>query len=133
MKCPGLYGVQLLPDASFGQTLSSKPAELRYLRASPGRLRPAAAFARTCQSPQNLKETPMSKLLTALLFAAGAIALPAHAASHAAAAPAMKAASAPMKKDDMMKKDAKPAAMAASGASAPMKKDDMMKKDDKKK
>ena len=72
----------------------------------------------------------MSKLLTALLFAAGAIALPAHAASHAGAAPAMKAASAPMKKDDMMKKDAKPAAMAAS---APMKKDDMMKKDDKKK
>ena len=72
----------------------------------------------------------MSKLLTALLFAAGAIALPAHAASHAAAAPAMKAASAPMKKDGMMMKDAKPAAMAASAASAPMKKDAMMMKKD---
>ena len=64
----------------------------------------------------------MSKILTALLFTAGAIALPAHAASHAAAAPAMKAASAPMKKD------AKAAAAPASAASAAM-----MKKDEKKK
>ena len=45
----------------------------------------------------------MSKLLTALLFAAGAVALPAHAASHAAAAPADKAASAPMKSDETPK------------------------------
>jgi hypothetical protein len=80
-------------------------------------------------APQCAERCPpftMKNLLTALLFAASAIALPVHAASHAAAAPAAKAASAP-KKDDKAKadkpKEAKPAAAAASAA----------KKDDKKK
>ena len=71
----------------------------------------------------------MSKLLTALLFAAGAIALPAHAASHTGAAPADKAASTPMKKDEVMKKDAKPMAAkpAASSASGAMMKEEKKK------
>ena len=51
----------------------------------------------------------MSKLLTALLFAAGAIALPAHAASHAAAAPMAAASGAA---------PAKPAASAAAAKPA---------------
>jgi hypothetical protein len=67
----------------------------------------------------------MSKLLTALLFAASAIALPVHAASHAGAAPAGKAASAPMK-DDKAK-----AAKAGAPAASPAKKDGMKKEEKK--
>jgi hypothetical protein len=104
----------------FGQTLSTNRRGLRYRPASPV-LRIACGGCICINYPINqLKETPMSKLLTALLFAAGAIALPAHAASHAAAAPMAAASGAAPAKPAASGAAAKPAAAkpAASSASA---------------